>query len=136
MQSLSIKVCKGKAKVIESGDVLGSKPLEDEEAPVQFDVIESYSEIEVLKKSLQSFKEHNMYLNDSYEKLMIVNRRMREDLEEIYTKYQELISVSKEALTRKRVIEQQYEEMVNQNKDLQNQMQDMEAEQSRLKKRS
>ena len=54
-----------------------------------------------------------MYLNDSYEKLMIVNRRMREDLEEIDTGYQELITVSKEALRRKKVIEQQYEEVVN-----------------------
>ena len=67
---------------------------------------------------------------------MISNKRLREDLEEIYTRYQELILVSKEALRRKKVIEQQYEEMVEKNKDLQKRMQAMEIEQSILKKRS
>ena len=90
--------------------------------------MESLSEVEVLKKSLQSFKEHNKHLNDFNEKLMIANKKLCEDLEEIDTSYQELISVSKEALRRKRVIEQQYEEMVNQNKVLHNRMQDLETE--------
>ena len=102
---------------------------------MQFDVIECHSGMELLKKSLQSVKEHNMYLNESYEKLMISNRILHEDLEEIDTSYQERISVSKEALRRKKVMEQQYEEMVEQNMDLQKRMQAMETEQSRLKKR-
>ena len=92
---LSIKVYKGKENIVKFEDGSGSKPLEDEEAPVQFDVIESYSEVEVLKKSLQSFKEQNIYLNDSNKKLMIANRRLPEDFEESYTNYQELISISK-----------------------------------------
>ena len=57
-----------------------------------------------------------MYLNDSNPKLMIANRILREDLEEIDTSYQELITVSKEALRRKRVTKKQYEEIVNQTK--------------------
>ena len=117
--SLSIKVYKGKTKVIESEEDSSSNPLENEETHIQFDVLESYSEAEVLKKYLQSFKEQNRYLNDSNEKIMISNRRLCEDLEEIDTSYQELISVSKESLRRNRVIEHQYEEMVEQNKDLQ-----------------
>ena len=49
MQNISIKVSKGKAKVIEFEDGLGSKPLEGEEASMQFDIIESYLEMEVLR---------------------------------------------------------------------------------------
>ena len=95
MPSLSIKVYKGKTKVIKSEEDSSSNPLENEETHIQFDVLESYSEVEVLKKYLQSFKEQNRYLNDSNEKIMISNRRLCEDLEEIDTSYQELISVSK-----------------------------------------
>ena len=65
MQNISIKVSKGKEKVIESEDGLGSKPLEDEEARVQFEIMESLLEVEVLKKYLQYFKEYNGYLNYS-----------------------------------------------------------------------
>ena len=49
MPSLSINLCKGKEKVNEFEDGLGSKPLEVEEASMQFDVIESYSQMEVLR---------------------------------------------------------------------------------------
>ena len=49
---LSIKSCKGKAKVVDSEDGSGSKPLEDEEAHVQFDIMELYLEVEVSNKSL------------------------------------------------------------------------------------
>ena len=118
MQNISIKVSKGKAKVIESEDGSSSKPIEDEDAPIQFDIMESLSKVEVLKNSLPSFEEHNMYLNYSNEKLMVSNRRPPEDLEEIDTNYQELISMSKDALRRNKVTGQQYEEMVNQNKYL------------------
>ena len=64
--------------------------------------MKSVSEVELLKKSLQYLKEKNMYLNDSNEKLMIANRRLWEDLEEIDANYQELITVSKEFFRRKR----------------------------------
>ena len=42
--------------------------------------MESLSEFQVLKKSLQYFKDQNGYLNDSNEKLMIENNRLREDI--------------------------------------------------------
>ena len=65
---------------------------------------------------------------------MIANRRLHEDLEEIDISYQELISVAKEALRMNMVIEQQYEEIVEKNKDLHKQKQAMETEKYRLKK--
>ena len=73
-----------------------SKPSKiDEDPPAHLEMMKLVSEFEVLKKSLQYFKEQNIYLNDSSEKLMIANRRSREDLEEIDANYQELIIVSK-----------------------------------------
>ena len=43
--------------------------------------------------------------------LVTANRRLREDLEEVNNHYQELIAVSKEALKRKRQIENQFIEL-------------------------
>ena len=68
--------CKGKEKIVEFEVVSGSKPPEAEEAPIHFEIVESVSEVEVLKKSLQYFKDKNKYLIDSNEKLMIANRRL------------------------------------------------------------
>ena len=41
-------------------------------------------------------------LHETNEGLVATNRRLREDLEEVNSHYQELIAVSKEALKRKR----------------------------------
>ena len=93
--------CKQKVDEYEVGTCL--KPSEiDEDPPAHMEMMKLVSEVEVLKKSLQYFKEQNIYLNDSSEKLMIANRRLREDLEEIDARFQELITVSKEVLQRKR----------------------------------
>ena len=94
----------------------GLKPSEIDEDPAHLEMMKSISEVEVLKKSLQSFKEQNKYLNDSNEKLMIANKRLREDLKEIDANYQELITVSKEVLRRNRATQQQYEELINKQK--------------------
>ena len=51
------KVCKGKEKVFEFEFGAGSKPLETEEVPIHFEIMELVSEVEVLKNSLQYFKE-------------------------------------------------------------------------------
>ena len=79
--------------------------------------MESMSEIEFLKKSLTYFKYQNHYLNDSNENLTIENRRMRDDLEQSNARYQELIIDSKEVLRRKRLTQQQNEEIIGQNKE-------------------
>ena len=51
------------------------------------------------------------YLHESNEGLVTANRRLREDLEEVNSHYRELISVSKEALKRKRQIENPFTEL-------------------------
>ena len=102
---------KVKHKVFEFEIVICSKlsvieELNEQDDPAHQKVMESLSAIEVLKKSLQYFKDQNGYLNDSNEKLMISNSRLREDLEEINARYQELIKTSKEVLRRKRLTQQ------------------------------
>ena len=110
------EVCKCKQKVDEYEVGTCSKPSEiDEDPPAHPEMMKSVSEVEVLKKSLQYFKEQNMYLNDSSEKLMIANRRLREDLEEIDASYQKLIIVSQEVLRRKRATQQQKKEIMSRN---------------------
>ena len=55
------------------------------------------SEVENIRKSLQQHKSQICFLNESNDKLLITNKRLREDLEDINSNYQELIEVSKEA---------------------------------------
>ena len=64
------------------------------------------SEVETLKISLQHYKAHNGYLNDSNDQLMQANRRLREDLEETNVNYRELITTGKEVLRRKKITQQ------------------------------
>ena len=98
---------KGKQKVFEFEIGTCLKPsdieeLNEQEDPAHQKVMESLSDVEILRKSLQYFKDQNGHLNDSNEKLMIANKKSREDLEEINANYQELIIVSKELLRRNR----------------------------------
>ena len=51
------------------------------------------------------------FLNETNEGLVMTNRRLREDLDDINTHYQELISVSKEALRRKKQTQSQFGEL-------------------------
>ena len=47
-------------------------------------------------------------MQDTNDGLVMENRRLREDLDEVNSHYQELIAVSKEALKRKRNTESQF----------------------------
>ena len=67
--------------------------------------------------------------------LVTTNNRLREDLEDINAHYQELIAVSKEALKRKREIQNQAEDLTKQiqnlnkqNEILSNRVKNMETE--------
>ena len=72
------------------------------------------SEVENLRKALQQHKSQIHFLDESNDKLVNTNKRLREDLEDINAHYQELIAVSKEALKRKREIENQAENITKQ----------------------
>ena len=60
------------------------------------------SENENLQRSIKQYKYQIEYLHATNEGLVADNKRLREDLEEINSHYQELIVVYKEALKRKR----------------------------------
>ena len=59
-------------------------------------------EKENLHKSIKQYKYQIDFLNETNEGLVMENRRLREELEDINNHYQALIVVSKEALKRKR----------------------------------
>ena len=67
------------------------------------------SEIENLKKTMEQFKYHIGFLSETNDRLVMTNRRLREDLDDMNTHYQELIVVSKEVLKIKREIQSQDE---------------------------
>ena len=58
-------------------------------------------------------------MHEANDGLVTANKRLREDLEEVSSHYQELIKVSKEALKRKRKIESQFTELKQTIQDLQ-----------------
>ena len=83
------------------------------------------------------------YLHESNEGLVTANRRLREDLEEVNSHYQELISVSKEALKIKRHTENQFtelkqtiQELTQQNEDLTKRVADLEADHQKARRKS
>ena len=60
------------------------------------------SENEKLQRSIKQYKYQIEFLHETNEGLAVATKRLREDLEEINSHYQDLIVVSKEALKRKR----------------------------------
>ena len=83
------------------------------------------------------------YLQETNDGLILANRRLREDLQEVNEHFQELIVVSKEALKRKMSTDVQCIELRQSVKDLQQQNEEltrrlagMEGEQRRAKKKA
>ena len=60
-------------------------------------------------------------MKETNDGLVMANRRLREDLDEVNSHYQELIAVSKEALKRKRNTDGQFTMLKQTIKDLQQQ---------------
>ena len=74
---------------------------------------------------------------------MTANRRLREDLEEVNSHYQELIVVSKEALKRKRQTQTMYAELkqtiqdlTQQNQELSKRVEYLEADHQKTRKKT
>ena len=62
------------------------------------------SEVGNLRKNLKQHKSEICFLNETNGRMVVTNRILREDMEDITSHCQELIAVSKEALKRKRGI--------------------------------
>ena len=101
------------------------------------------SEIKNLQKIVKQCKYQISFLSETNEGLVMTNKRLREDLDDINTHYQELISVSKEALRRKKQTQNQFGELnqtiqylTRQNERLSKKVEDLEAEHQRTKRKS
>ena len=66
------------------------------------------SEKENLQRRVKQYKYQVEYMQETNDGLVMANRRLREDLEEVNSHYQELITVSREELKRKRNTEGQF----------------------------
>ena len=82
-------------------------------------------------------------MQETNDGLVMSNRRLREDLDEVNSHYHELIAVSREALKRKRNIEGQFtilkqtiRDMQQQNEELARKMADMEADQLKSRRKA
>ena len=65
------------------------------------------------------------YLQETNDGLILANKRLREELQEVNEHYQELIVVSKEALKRKRSTDVQCTELKQTVRDLQRQNEEL-----------
>ena len=82
-------------------------------------------------------------MQETNDGLVIENRKLREDLEEVNSQYQELITVSREALKSKRKTERQFTELKQTIQDLQQhneeltrKIADMEADQLKARRKA
>ena len=58
------------------------------------------SDKENLQRTIKQYKHQMDYLQETNDGIIMANKRLREDLQEVNEHYQELIAVSKEALKR------------------------------------
>ena len=100
------------------------------------------SEKENIQRTIKQYKHQVEYMQETNDGLIIANKRLREDLEEVNDHYQELIAVSKEALKRKRStdlkfarLKQTIRNLQQQNEELTRRMTEMEAESRKLGER-
>ena len=82
-------------------------------------------------------------MQETNDGLVMENRRLREDMDEVNIHYQELIAVSREALKRKRNTESQFtmlkqtiKYLHQQNEELTRKMAEMEADQLKARRKS
>ena len=101
------------------------------------------SERENLQRTIKQYKHQMDYMQETNDGLILANRRLREDLQEVNDHYQELTTVSKEALKRKKNTDLQcadlkltVESLQKQNEELTRRLADMEAKQKRDRKKA
>ena len=100
------------------------------------------SDKENLQKTIKQYKQQMNYMQEINEGLMMENGRLREDVQDVNEHFQELKTVSKEVLKRKRTTDLQCTELKETVKDLQQKngeftkrIADLEEEQRRARKK-
>ena len=101
------------------------------------------SEKENLQRTIKQYKHQMEYMQETNNGLVMANRRLREDLDEVNNHYQELIVVSKEALKKKRNTESQFtmlkqtiKDIQQKNEELTRNMVEMEAEKLKARRKA
>ena len=103
---------------------------------MDIDEVDVIPELVQIRKFMMYYKDQNKYLQDLNQNLMVANKILREDLEEKEVDYQKLVIISKDMLKKKRALQKQHKQVLDQNKELQNKELNKDAEYSRLRKRS
>ena len=100
-------------------------------------------ENENLQRSMKQYKYQIEFMHETNEGLVVANRRLREDLEEVNIHYQELIAASKEALNRKRQTQilcaeskQTIQDITQQNQKLSKRVKDLEADHQKTRRKT
>ena len=101
------------------------------------------SEKENLQRSVKQYKYQVEYMEETNDGLVMENRRLREDLEEVNNHYQEVIAVSREALRRKRNTEGQFtmlkqtiQDLQQHNEEVTRKITDMEEDQLKARRKA
>ena len=104
--------------------------------------IPSFDE-ENLQESIQKYKQHMKYLQQTNDGLYKVNRGLIEEFQDVHNHFLELSEVSKEVLNRKRAsdrhclkLEKTLENLQQENEDLQKRMAEMEKKHKRARRRT
>ena len=100
-------------------------------------------ENENLQRNIKQYKYQIEYLQETNEGLVTVNRRLSEDLEEVNSHYQELITISKEALKRKIntqilfiELKKTIKELIEHNEEMEKRVEDLEAEHQKARRKT
>ena len=115
------------------------RPTDEQEAMTE-KVIDT--DKENLQKTVRQYKHQMSYMQEVNDGLMMANRRLREDLQDVNDHFQELTVVAKEALKRKRAtdmhcteLESTVQDPQQRNQEFIKKINDMEQEQKKAKRK-
>ena len=101
------------------------------------------SEKKNLQRSSKKYKYQIEYMHEANDGLVTANMRLREDLQEVNSHYQEFVTVSREALKRKRQTESQFielkqiiQDLQEHNEELTRRIADMETDQLKARRKA
>jgi len=123
------KFCTGEQD--KSEDVSKLQNMYEGNEDVKEDEININTELNQCQRSLQVYKDQTKYLQEINEKLLVANKRLREDMEEKEAAFQKLLMVSRNILNEKKAMQQKLDQVKAQVKE-----NDKDKEFSRLKRRS
>ena len=83
----------------------------EEKDDIKEEEVNVNSELSQYQRSLQTYKEQTKYLQDINEKLLVANKRLREDMEEKEVAFQKLLMVSRNILKEKRAMQQKLDQV-------------------------